>query len=88
MVRSLIRPKNGLPNIATKAPTPATSARLPGACLMPTSELTFNGRVTSIGAWKTRLALMYASVKREMNPHPTLARGHASAWSAASAASS
>ena len=37
VVRSLIRPKNGLPNIATKAPMPATSARLPGACLMPTS---------------------------------------------------
>jgi hypothetical protein len=47
--------------------------------LMPTSELTFKGRVTSIGAWKTRLALIYANVKREMNPHPTLGAGGAPA---------
>ena len=48
-VRSLILPKNGLPNMASRAPIPATSARLFGACSIPTSELTFNARVTSSG---------------------------------------
>jgi hypothetical protein len=61
-VRSLILPKNGLPNIATSAPTPATRAKLLGACLMPTSELTLSGRVTSNGERKTRLVLMNANV--------------------------
>ena len=43
-VRSLILPKNGLPTMASRAPTPATSARLFGACSIPTSEFTFNGQ--------------------------------------------
>jgi hypothetical protein len=46
-VRSLILPKIGLPNTANSAPVPATSARLLGACWIPTSEFTFNARVTS-----------------------------------------
>jgi hypothetical protein len=41
-VRSLSLPKNGLPTIATTALIPATSAKLSGACLIPTSELIFN----------------------------------------------
>ncbi len=61
-VRSLNLPKNGLPNIASRAPTPATSDRLFGACSVPTSELTFNASVTSSGARNSRLVLMYASV--------------------------
>ncbi len=51
-VRSLIRPKNGLPNMATRAPIPATSARLLGACLIPTSESSFKAKVTNTGARK------------------------------------
>ena len=43
-VRSLILPKNGLANMASRAPIPATSARLFGACSIPTSELTFNAK--------------------------------------------
>ncbi len=50
-VRSLILPKNGLPTMASRAPVPATSARLSGARPIPTSELTFSARVTSRGAW-------------------------------------
>ena len=71
-VRSLILPKNGLPNIDTRAPIPATSPKLFGACWIPTSELTLSGKVTRIGARKTRLMLMNANVYSEMNPHPTL----------------
>ena len=70
-VRSLIRPKNGLPNMATRAPIPATSAKLPGACLIPTSEFTFKAKVTSTGARNSREVLMYASVYSEIKPHPT-----------------
>src|SRR5438270_30480 len=70
-VRSLILPKNGLPNIATRAPIPATSARLFGAFWIPTSAFTFNAKVTSRGAMNTRQVLMYANVYREMNPQPT-----------------
>src|ERR1039457_6397747 len=47
-VRSLILPKNGLPNMASRAPIPATSARLSGARLIPTSELTFNADMLDI----------------------------------------
>ena len=50
VVRSLSLPKNGLATIASRAPVPATSARLPGARPIPTSESTFNARVTSKGA--------------------------------------
>ena len=71
VVRSLIRPKNALPTMATRAPIPATSAKLPGACLIPTSEFTFNANVTSTGARNSREVLMYASVYSEMKPHPT-----------------
>ena len=70
-VRSLILPKNGLPNMATRAPIPATSARLFGACSIPTSELTFKARVTSSGARNTRLVPMNANAYSEMKPHPT-----------------
>src|SRR5438132_14403714 len=70
-VRSLILPKNGLPSTDTRAPIPATSARLFGASLIPTSALTFNGKVTSRGGRKSRLVLMNANVYREMKPHPT-----------------
>jgi hypothetical protein len=61
-VRSLIRPKNGLPTIASRAPTPATSARLFGARSMPTSELTLSASVTSSGARNSRLVLRNASM--------------------------
>ncbi len=70
-VRSLSLPKHGLPTIATSAPMAATSARLSGARLMPTSELTFSAKVTSKGAMNTRQVLMYARVYSEMNRHPT-----------------
>ncbi len=70
-VRSLILPKNGLPNMATRAPMPVTSAKLLGACSIPTSELTFSANVTSAGARNTRQVLMYANVYSEMKPHPT-----------------
>ena len=46
-VRSLNLPKNGLPTMATKALIPVTTAKLLGACSMPTSELTFKAKVTS-----------------------------------------
>ena len=48
--------------MASSAPIPATSAKLFGARSIPTSEFTFNARVTSRGAMKTRLVLMNASV--------------------------
>jgi hypothetical protein len=70
-VRSLILPKNGLPTIATRAPTPATTARFAGASSIPTSELTFNAKVTSTGARNTRQVPMYAAVYRAMKPRPT-----------------
>ena len=49
-VRSLSLPKNGSPTMATKAPIPVTTAKLLGACSMPTSELTFKAKVTRQGA--------------------------------------
>ena len=70
-VRSLSLPKNGLPTIASRAPSPVTSARLFGACSIPTSELTFKAKVTSSGAMNTRMVPMYANVYSEMKPHPT-----------------
>src|SRR5439155_3394919 len=85
-VRSLILPKKGLPNIATRAPIPATSAKLLGARSIPTRELTLSGKVTRIGAWKTRLVLMNANVYSDMNPQPTLCAPGDSSASAASAA--
>jgi hypothetical protein len=84
-LRSLIRPKNGLPTIATRAPTPATSAKLLGACLIPTSESTFSAKVTSTGARNRRLVLMYASVYCETKPQPTRRAPCGSGFSAASA---
>jgi hypothetical protein len=71
VVRSLSLPKNGFPTMASRAPIPVTSAKLLGACSMPTSELTFKAKVTSRGARNSRLVLMYANVYREMKPHPT-----------------
>ena len=55
-VRSLNRPKNGLATIASKEPTPVTSARLVGARSVPTSELTFSAKETSNGASSSRAA--------------------------------
>jgi len=71
VVRSLILPKNGLPTMDNKAPIPVTSAKLFGACAIPTSELTFNASVTSRGARNSRQVPMYANVYSEMKPHPT-----------------
>src|ERR1035438_6468046 len=85
-VRSLILPKKGLARIDSRAPIPATSDKLLGACLIPTSELTFNARVTSKGAMNNRLVLMNANVYSEMKPHPTRCAAGDSGSSAASAA--
>ena len=85
-VRSLILPKNGLPNMATRAPIPVTSARLFGARSIPTSELTFNAKVTSTGARNSRQVLMYANVYSEMKPHPTRCTAGDPGSTAASAA--
>ena len=49
-VRSLIFSKNGLAKIDSREPVAATSAKLFGACLIPTSALTFSAKVTSSGA--------------------------------------
>ena len=57
-VRSLILPKSGLPTRDRRPPTPATSARLPGAWSTPTSDLTLRARVTSSGAISIRAMLM------------------------------
>ena len=70
-VRSLILPKNGLPTMASSEPIPVTSPRLLGACSIPTSELTFNAKVTSSGARNTRLVPICANAYSEMKPHPT-----------------
>ena len=48
-----------------------TSARLFGAWSIPTSELTFNAKVTSTGARNSRLVPMKASVYSEMKAQPT-----------------
>ena len=85
-VRSLIRPKNGLPTMATRAPIPATSARLAGACLIPTSASTFNAKVTSRGARNSRDVLINASVYSKIKPQPTRCAAGGPASSAASAA--
>ena len=82
-VRSLSVPKNGLANRASRAPVPATSARLVGACLIPTSELTFNDRLTSRGARKSRIAPMYAAAYDAMKPQPTRSTGRAGGAGAA-----
>ena len=71
VVRSLILPKNGLANMARNAPVPATSDRLLGARSMPTSELTFNDKLTSRGARNSRMVPMYASAYSTTNPART-----------------
>ncbi len=76
-VRSLIFPNSGLPNMATSAPMPVTRASLVGACAVPTSEFTFNARLTSNGANSTRHVLMYANVYSVMKPQPTRLLGSA-----------
>ena len=86
VVRSLIRPKNGLATMASRAPAAATSARLAGARWFPTSESTFKAKVTSTGARNSRLVLMYASVYSEMKPHPTRRAPRGSGSSATAAA--
>jgi hypothetical protein len=70
-VRSLSLPKSGLANRASSAPTPATIERLPGARSIPTSELTFNERLTRSGARKSRITPMYASTYRATKTGPT-----------------
>ena len=72
--------------MATRAPIPATSAKLLGACLIPTSEFTFNAKVTSTGARNRSAVLMYASVYSERKPQPTRRAAGGSGSSAASAA--
>ena len=71
IVRSLRRPNSGLPTKDRRPPTPATSARLPGAWSSPTSDLILRARVTSNGAISIRAMLMYASAYRTTKPHPT-----------------
>lgn len=70
-VRLLIRPKNGLLTMASRAPTPVTNAKLVGARSIPTSEFTFKARLTRTGAMSTRQVPMYARVYRAMKPAPT-----------------
>jgi hypothetical protein len=70
-VRSLILPKNGLATMASKAPAPATSARLLGASSMPTSEFTFIDKETSRGARNSRMVPMYASAYMATNAQLT-----------------
>jgi hypothetical protein len=84
-VRSLNLPKNGLPTMANRAPIPVTSARLLGACSMPTSELTFKAKVTSNGARSTRTVPRYANVYSEIKLNPTRFTAGDSGSSAASA---
>ena len=86
VVRSLIRPKNGLATMASRAPAAATSARLAGARWFPTSESTFKAKVTSTGARNSRLVLMNANVYSEMKPHPTRCGAGGSGSSATAAA--
>jgi hypothetical protein len=66
--------------MASRAPIPATSARLSGGRSIPTSELTFNAKVTSSGAMNSREVLMYASVysqrvQRDETPSDPVRRG-------------
>ena len=72
-VRSLIFPKNGLPNIANGEPILATSAKLFGACSIPKSELTFSAKVTSSGEEHQGGAHVRRRVQRH-EPHPTRCR--------------
>ena len=85
-VRSLILPKNGLPTMASRAPVPATSAKLSGARSIPTSEFTFKAKVTSRGAMNNRLVLMYANAYSAIKPQPTWCAAGSSDSRAASAA--
>ncbi len=55
-------------NIASKEPTPATSAKLSGARSIPTSDSTFRANVTSKGAISSRMLDMKAAVYRAMKP--------------------
>jgi hypothetical protein len=70
-VRSLRRPLRGLPNIATREPTPATTAKRRGACSIPTRESIFNANVTSNGAISRRMQHMNAAVYRAIKVHLT-----------------
>jgi hypothetical protein len=60
-----------LPTIATSDPVAAMSDRLFGARSVPTSELTFNARVTSSGAMNTRLVARYAAAYDATKGQPT-----------------
>jgi hypothetical protein len=70
-VRSLSLPKNGLLTMANSEPMPVTSPRLFGACSIPTSELTFNAKVTSKGARNSRLVPICAIAYSVIKLHPT-----------------
>ena len=70
-VRSLSLPASGLANIASREPTPATTAKLLGARSIPTSDSTFRANVTSKGAISSRMLHMNAAVYRAMKPQPT-----------------
>ena len=70
-VRSLSLPASGLANIDNKEPTPATTAKLPGARSIPTSDSIFNANVTSNGAISSRMLDMNAAVYRAMKPQLT-----------------
>lgn len=59
----------GADSALTLVSAPATSAKLVGASSIPTSDLTFNAKLTSRGARNTRPVLMYANVYSEMNAH-------------------
>ena len=51
--------------------------------MIPTTELTLSGKVTSNGVRKTRLVLMNANVYTDVKPHPTLCAAGDSGGSAA-----
>ena len=58
----------------TREPVAAMSERLFGARSVPTSELTFNARVTRSGAIRTSVVAKYAAAYDAMNARPTRGR--------------
>ena len=78
VVRSLSRPNNGLPTIATSDPTAAMRDSWFGARSVPTSALTFSASVTSNGEISTRLVARTAAAYDDTKTQPTR-----SVWGAA-----
>src|SRR3712207_5693651 len=70
-VRSLSLPKNGLATMATRPPTPVTSARPSGARSAPRNELIFSARVTRRGATSTRHVPVNAAAYSHTKRGPT-----------------